>query len=905
MTRRLDDPFGARDTLDTGSGRVGIYRLTKLEDLGLARISRLPYSLRVLLESVLRHCDGHEVTEQDVKNLAGWKASAPARVEIPFKPARVLLQDFTGVPAVVDLAAMRSAIERLGGDPAKINPLIPVDLVIDHSVQVDRFGSPDALAANVELEFARNRERYEFLRWAQKALANFRVVPPAVGIVHQVNLEFLAKCVMVGEDRLGPVAFPDTLVGTDSHTTMINGLGVLGWGVGGIEAEAVMLGQALPMLLPEVIGFELTGSLPAGATATDLVLSITQILRREGVVGKLVEYFGPGAAGMSLADRATVSNMAPEYGATAGFFPVDRRTLDYLRLTGRSAADVERVERYCREQQLFCTEGVPEPEFTKVLSLDLSAIEPCLAGPKRPQDRVPLGEVKESFRKALAAPIAERGFGLPEDRLARTGEVIHAGGSSRIGHGAVVLAAITSCTNTSNPSVMLAAGLLAKRAVELGLRVPGHVKTSLAPGSRVVTDYLARAGLDKPLAALGFDVVGYGCTTCIGNSGPLPDAVARAVSEANLVAAAVLSGNRNFEGRIHPQVKANYLASPPLVVAYALAGTMDVDLLREPLGTGSGGRMVYLADVWPTPEEIAAALAQAVLPEMFAARYGDVYASNPRWNALPVAESELFPWDPESTYLQEPPFMLDVAPEPGPIRPILGARVLVALGDSVTTDHISPAGSIWTGSPAGKYLVERGVRPADFNSYGSRRGNDRVMTRGTFANVRLRNLLAPGTEGGVTRHLPDGQVLSVYDAAMKYQAEKVPLLVLAGAEYGAGSSRDWAAKGTYLLGVRAVIAAGFERIHRSNLVGMGVLPLELPAGTTWQRFGLTGEEIYDVSGLDDRLKPGDDLVVRATAVEGTVTEFLVRVRIDTPVELEYFRNGGILPTVLRKLLTSP
>ena len=901
-TRRLPDPFGARDTFDTGSGPAAMYRLTRLENAGLAAISRLPFSIRVLLESVLRNCDGYEVTEEDVKNLAGFRAGSPAPVEIPFKPARVLLQDFTGVPAVVDLAAMRSAMHRLGGDPRKINPLIPVDLVIDHSVQVDRFGSPEALAANVELEFARNRERYEFLRWGQKALANFRVVPPAVGIVHQVNLEFLAKCVFLREDALGPVALPDTLVGTDSHTTMINGLGVLGWGVGGIEAEAVMLGQPFSMLIPEVVGFELTGRLRPGATATDLVLSITQILRREGVVGKFVEYFGPGMAGMSVADRATLGNMAPEYGATVGFFPIDQNTLDYLRLTGRTEAEVELVERYAKEQQLFRGPHTLVPEFTKTLRLDLATIEPSLAGPKRPQDRVPLGAVKESFRRALRAPVAERGFALSEEEIGRTAKIGDAASGTEIGHGAVVIAAITSCTNTSNPSVMLGAGLLARNAVERGLRVPPHVKTSLAPGSRVVTDYLAKAGLDKPLEALGFSVVGYGCTTCIGNSGPLPEPVAEAVHRSGLVAAAVLSGNRNFEGRINPLVKANYLASPPLVVAYALAGTTDIDLTREPLGTGSGGQPVYLKDVWPAEEEIEAAMARAIEPEMFRRRYRDVYASNATWNALPVASSELFPWEPESTYVQEPPFLLEIPREPGPIRPIRGARVLVALGDSVTTDHISPAGSIAVSSPAGKYLRQRGVQPVDFNSYGARRGNDRVMTRGTFANIRIRNLLAPGTEGGVTRHLPDGQPMPIYDAAVRYRQEAVPLVVLAGAEYGAGSSRDWAAKGTYLLGIRAVIAASFERIHRSNLVGMGVLPLELPAGVTWQSLGLTGEETCDVPELDDRLSPGQQLAVHATAREGKVTRFHARVRIDTPVELEYFRNGGILQTVLRKLL---
>ena len=895
------DPFHARDTFDTGSGRAGIYRLSRLEDAGLARVAALPLSIRVLLESVLRNCDGSQVTEQDVKNLAGWTAAAGIKAEVPFKPARVLLQDFTGVPAVVDLAAMRSAVQRLHGDPARINPLIPVDLVIDHSVQVDRFGSPAAYGQNIQWEFQRNRERYEFLRWGQKAFASFRVVPPGVGIVHQVNLEFLAKVVFLREDEAGRVALPDTLVGTDSHTTMINGLGVLGWGVGGIEAEAVMLGQPFYMLAPEVVGCEITGRLPPGATATDVVLTLTQMLRKEGVVGKFVEYFGPGVATMKVAERALLANMAPEYGATMGFFSVDRETLAYLRETGRSEAEVQLVERYCQEQQLFRSDDMPVPNYTKTLSLDLGAIEPCVAGPKRPQDRVPLRAAKQSFRQALRAPLKDRGYALAEDQMQRTAEVGQRGRASTIGHGAVVIAAITSCTNTSNPSVMLAAGLLARKAVEKGLSVPPHVKTSLAPGSRVVTDYLQELDLEKPLERLGFHTVGYGCTTCIGNSGPLPDAVADAIGEKNLVAAAVLSGNRNFEGRIHPLVKANYLASPPLVVAYALAGTIDIDLTSEPLGTGAGGQPVYLRDIWPSAQEVDAAVVRAVRPEMFRARYATIFEANDTWNAIPAADSQLYPWDPGSTYIQEPPFLLEMAVEPGPIRPVRGARVLVALGDSVTTDHISPAGTIAASSPAGRYLQGLGVQPVDFNTYGARRGNDRVMTRGTFANIRIRNLLAPGTEGGVTRHLPDGTLMSIYDAAMQYKAEGVPLLVLAGNEYGAGSSRDWAAKGTQLLGVRAVLAAGYERIHRSNLVGMGVLPLELPAGKTWESLGLGGDETFDVPDLDDRLQPGGPLTIRATNAAGEVREFRVTARIDTPVEQQYYRHGGILPMVLRKL----
>ncbi len=905
MSKKLDtNSFGARETFDTGHGKATLYRLSKLEDQGLAEIADLPFSMRVLLEAALRTCDGFAVREDDVKNLAGWNADAPAEVEIPFKPSRVLLQDFTGVPAVVDLAAMRAAMQRLGGDPKKINPLIPVDLVIDHSVQVDLFNAANALEQNVELEYQRNRERYEFLRWGQKAFNNFQVVPPSVGIVHQVNLEYLARGVFLRGDKNDPVAVPDTLVGTDSHTTMINGLGVLGWGVGGIEAEAVMLGQPLYMLMPEVIGFKLTGQLPPGTTATDLVLTVTQILRKSGVVGKFVEFFGPGVSNMKLADRATIGNMAPEYGATMGFFPIDAETLNYLRRTGRPQADVDLVERYTKEQQLFRTDDGPEPKFTKVLSLDMSTVEPSLAGPKRPQDLVPLKSMKDSFRKSLSAPVAERGFALDAAGLARTAQVSDNGNAATIGHGAVVIAAITSCTNTSNPSVMIAAGLLAQKAAAKGLKRKPYVKTSLAPGSRVVTDYFEKSGLDKPLEALGFYTVGYGCTTCIGNSGPLPEPVAKAVTDGDLVASAVLSGNRNFEGRINPLVKANYLASPPLVVAYALAGTTDIDLINEPIGKGTDGKNVFLKDIWPTAEEVQTTIDRCVLPEMFQNRYTDVMTSNKKWNELPTSEGDLYDWDAASTYIQEPPFLIDLPREPGKIQPIGGARVLAMLGDSVTTDHISPAGSIAAKSPAGRYLVENGVDPRDFNSYGARRGNDRVMTRGTLANIRIRNHLAPGTEGGVTRHLPDGAALSIYDAAMQYKQEGVPLIILAGAEYGTGSSRDWAAKGTLLLGVRAVIAVSFERIHRSNLVGMGVLPLEFAKGTSWESLGLTGEETFEIKGLDETLKPLATVAVVATAPDGTKREFACRVRIDTPVELEYYRHGGILQTVLRKLLAS-
>ncbi len=896
------DPFGARDRFDTGNGTATLYRLSRLEEAGLGAVSRLPFSIRLLLEAVLRNCDGFAIAEQDVKNLASWDASAPAKQEVPFKPYRVVLQDFTGVPAVVDLAAMRSAMERIGGDPNKINPLIPVDLVIDHSVQVDFFGSPTSLAQNVEIEFQRNRERYEFLRWGQKAFKNFEVVPPNVGIVHQVNLEYLARVVGLKDSADGPVAAPDTLVGTDSHTTMINGLGVLGWGVGGIEAEANMLGQPLYMLMPEVIGFELTGALPAGATATDMVLRVTEILRQEGVVGKFVEFFGAGMSKMGVADRATIANMAPEYGATIGFFPVDDLTLEYLRQTGRTAEHVELVERYTKEQGLFRRDGDPTLDYTKVLSLDLSTVEPSLAGPKRPQDRVSLAGMKDSFRHSLTESVAHRGFGLDSDALKRTAKVIDNGHTAEITHGSVVIAAITSCTNTSNPSVMIGAGILAKRAVERGLQVPRHVKTSLAPGSRVVTDYLDQAGLSAALNQLGFNTVGYGCTTCIGNSGPLPKPVADAIEEGDLVASAVLSGNRNFEGRVNPLTKANYLASPPLVVAYALAGTTDIDLVREPLGQDPEGNDVFLHDLWPSIDEIRETIASAVKPEMFTREYSDAVKGNELWNDIDVAGGAIYPWDESSTYIHHPPFLDAVKDQTVPdIGPIRGARVLALLGDSVTTDHISPAGAIATDGPAGRYLKERGVEIRDFNSFGSRRGNDNVMVRGTFANIRIRNQLAPGTEGGVTRHLPDGEQMSIYDASMKYQADGVPLVVLAGAEYGTGSSRDWAAKGTMLLGVKAVIAASYERIHRSNLVGMGVLPLEFEGGETWESLGLTGEEVIDIDDLSNDLEPRSSITVKATDADGNVKQFSCVVRIDTPVELQYYQNGGILPTVLRSL----
>ncbi len=901
----LRDPFHARASLQTDEGRVTYYRLAALQEQGIGAVERLPFSVKVLLESALRSNNGFEVTDEDVVRLARWSPAAQDAQEIPFKPARVVLQDFTGVPSLVDLAALRSAMQRIGGDPARINPAIPVDLVIDHSVQVDAFGSPDALRINAQFEFERNRERYEFIRWGQEVFSNFRAVPPATGIVHQVNLEYLAKVVLTQQIGGEMVAFPDSLVGTDSHTTMINGLGVVGWGVGGIEAEAVMLGQPITMLMPEVVGFKLVGQLPEGATATDLVLVVTQMLRKKGVVGKFVEFFGPGLSHLSLPDRATLANMAPEYGATMGFFPVDAETLRYLAYTGRPPQLVRLVEQYTRAQGLFRTADMPDPVFSDTLELDLSSVEPSLAGPKRPQDRVLLSEMQGRFRQALVAPTAERGFALPSEALERrarieTGRNGHQ--TVEAGHGLVVIAAITSCTNTSNPSVMVAAGLLAKKAVERGLKAAPYVKTSLAPGSKVVTAYLEEAGLLPYLEQLGFYVVGYGCTTCIGNSGPLAAPVAEAVKEADLVAAAVLSGNRNFEGRINPHVRANYLASPPLVVAYALAGTVDIDLYTDPLGTDPQGKPVYLRDIWPTQREIQQTVAAALKPEMFAEQYGNVYDGNATWNAIPVTASPVYEWNPDSTYIQEPPFFVDLTPEPAPIADIRGARVLALLGDSVTTDHISPAGSIAPDSPAGRYLLAHGVAVKDFNSYGSRRGNDRVMVRGTFANIRLKNLLVPGTEGGVTVHIPSGERMTIFDAAERYRAEETPLIVIAGKEYGTGSSRDWAAKGTLLLGVRAVLAESFERIHRSNLIGMGVLPLQFKEGDSAASLGLTGHEQFDIEGLADNLVPGAELTVRVTGSDGNFRSFTVICRLDTPVEIKYYRNGGILHAVLRDLM---
>ena len=893
----LFDHFNARSTLP-GTDSI-YYRLDKLADHG--DIDRLPFSIKVLLEALLRTCDGYIVMPEHVIKLASWKAKSEVREELPFKPGRVILQDFTGVPAVVDLAALRSAMARLGGDPQKINPQVPVDLVIDHSVQVDRFGSAYALMFNAEREFERNRERYEFLKWGREAFENFRVVPPATGIVHQVNLEYLGQVVMSKPEGDGKVVFPDTLVGTDSHTTMINGLGVVAWGVGGIEAEAVMLGQPIYMLTPEVFGVRLTGELPEGATATDLVLTITQLLREKGVVGRFVEFFGPGLSNMTLADRATIANMCPEYGATVGYFPVDDETLNYMRNTGRPEELVELVESYCKAQGLFRTDDMPDPEYSDVVYLDLGTVQPSLAGPKRPQDRINLADMKSSYRQTLLAPAGPQGIGLREDELGRTA-VLSNGQEVELRHGAVVIAAITSCTNTSNPSVMIGAGLLAKKAVEKGLKVPAYVKTSLAPGSRVVEDYLARSGLLPYLEELGFYIVGFGCTTCIGNSGPLPEAVKDAIQEGDLVVSSVLSGNRNFEGRVHALTRTNFLASPPLVVAYALAGSTDKDLLNEPLGSDREGNPVYLRDIWPSNEEIRQTVSDSLTADIFHEQYGNVWDGNEIWNAVPVSGGALYEWDEESTYIQEPPFFTEVTLEVEPIGNIENARILVKAGDSITTDHISPAGAIAADSPAAQYLRENGVSVLDFNTYGSRRGNDKVMARGTFANIRLRNHMAPGTEGGWTTYLPTNEVATIYDASLKYGESGTPLAVLAGKDYGMGSSRDWAAKGVLLLGIEMAIAESYERIHRSNLVGMGVLPLQFKPGDTPETLGLDGSELYSTLDLSDDLQPGQEILVRARKGDGSEITFETICRIDTPVEVEYYRNGGILHTVLRSFL---
>jgi aconitate hydratase len=896
------DAYSVRSVLNVGDQSYTYYRLQGLEEQGVGPISKLPFSIKVLLEAAVRQFDGRAITDEHVKQLANWSESRNENQEVPFKPARIVLQDFTGVPAVVDLAAMREAMKEVGGDPKRINPLVPVDLVIDHSVMVDAAGSRDALEYNMNLEFERNEERYRFLRWAQTAFDNFRAVPPATGIVHQVNLEYLATVAATKKVDNETEVYPDSLVGTDSHTTMINGLGVVGWGVGGIEAEAGMLGQPLYFVTPEVVGFKLTGRLAEGATATDLALTVTEILRKKGVVGKFVEFYGPGLSNISLADRATVANMAPEYGATVGFFPVDDETLNYLRGTGRDEELISLVEQYYKAQGLFRTDETPDPVFSETLELDLSVVVPTLAGPKRPQDRVELTAMKKSFNEVLRAPIEKGGFGLSEEKIQKTAEVTHPNGEkSKFGTGAVVIAAITSCTNTSNPSVMLGAGLVAKKAVEKGLKKPGFVKTSLTPGSRVVTQYLINAGVLDSLEELGFHVAGYGCATCIGNSGPLPEEVGNAITENDLTVSAVLSGNRNFEGRIHAQVKANYLASPPLVVAYALAGTTDIDLINDPIGMDKDNNPVYLKDIWPTSLEVQETLQSAVNPKLFREQYEHVFSANKRWNEIPTPEGQLYEWDEASTYIQLPPFFSGLQPDVESIQEIHGAKTLALLGDSVTTDHISPAGNIKSDSPAGLYLQEHGVKSEDFNSYGSRRGSHDVMMRGTFANIRIRNQMAPGTEGGVTTYLPTGEVMSIYDASMKYQEQGTPLVVIAGKEYGTGSSRDWAAKGTFLLGVKAVIAESFERIHRSNLVGMGVLPLQFVEGTSAKTLGITGQETFDFLGLSNDIQPGQITKVRATRTDGSIFEFDALVRLDSTVDVDYYRNGGILQTVLRQL----
>ncbi len=918
--------FGSRTTLDVGGRRYTYFRLDALRELQGARLDRLPFSLKVLLENLLRGEDNAFVKRADIEALAAWDVRNPVEKEVAYRPARVLLQDFTGVPCVVDLAAMRDAIVKLGGDPKRIDPLQPVDLVIDHSVQADEYGTPEAFLQNVSFEFERNQERYRFLRWGQTAFNNFSAVPPGTGICHQVNLEYLARVVFATDVGGETLAYPDSLVGTDSHTTMVNGLGVFGWGVGGIEAEAAMLGQPLSMLVPEVVGFKLTGKLPVGATATDLVLTCTEMLRKKKVVGKFVEYFGQGLSGLSLADRATIANMAPEYGATMGFFPVDEETLKYLRLTGRREEQVALVEAYTKAQGLFRTDDTPDPEYTDTLELDLSTVEPSIAGPRRPQDRIPLRQSKELFTQHLGEVLAKAGSAAGKAELRAAThvsaspqlspnvvataveeqepegvEVEYDGQTFRLKNGAVVIAAITSCTNTSNPSVMLGAGLVARNAARKGLKAKPWVKSTLSPGSRVVTDYYEKADLMKDLEAVGFYLAGYGCMTCIGNSGPLPDPIAAAVEKGKLVVSAVLSGNRNFEGRVNPHTRFNYLASPMLVVAYALAGRMDIDLDREPLGVGTDGP-VFLRDIWPSPQEIQDTILTNVKGEMFAKQYANVFEGDEQWRSLDVPTGATYAWDAESTYVAHPPYFEGMTMQPPGVKPIGGARALAMLGDSITTDHISPAGNIAAASPAGKWLIAHGVKTREFNSYGARRGHHEVMVRGTFANIRLRNELVPGTEGGWTTTEPGGEPVTIYDAAMQYQQRGVPLVIVAGKEYGTGSSRDWAAKGTVLLGVRAVVAESFERIHRSNLVGMGVLPLEFVNGESRQSHGLTGFETFDIEGLGDDLKPRQRLTVKATAADGSVKTFEVLARIDTPEELSYYKHGGILPYVLRQLV---
>ncbi len=879
------------------------YRIETLEQQGLTNISALPFCIRVLLEMAFRQFQLGKCSEEDLLHVASWTPQAN-RQAFPFYPARVLMQDFTGVPAIVDLAAMRSALFRLGKDAQKVNPLLPLDLVIDHSLQVDYYACPDAEALNTQLEFQRNQERYQFLRWGQKSFSNFRVVPPSTGIVHQVNIEYLAPVVMTQKRDGHILAFPDTLVGTDSHTTMVNALGVVGWGVGGIEAEAVMLNQPLDLLLPDVIGFRLEGKPKSGISATDIVLTITSLLRKKGVVGKFVEFFGPGFFNLSLADRATISNMAPEYGATIGFFPIDQETLNYLALTGRSSEHIALVEQYCKAQHLFYTPQTPDPSYTEIITLDLSTVEPCIAGPKRPHDLIPLKSSKKSFQISLTAPLKERGFELSDEETKKTININLDGKEVQLQHGSVVIAAITSCTNTSNPFTIIEAALLAKNAVEKGLSIAPYVKTSFAPGSRVVVEYLQQSHLLDPLRTLGFDVVGYGCTTCIGNSGPLKPEIAQAIRDHQLVAVAVLSGNRNFEGRIHPLVRANYLASPALVIAYALAGRMDIDFAKDPLGYDKSNQPIYLADIFPTQADTHQIVSSSLKPELFIERYKNVFDGNERWNSLNVSSSVTYDWQHSSTYIQEPPFFKDFSLSIPPLKDIIGARVLVYLGDSITTDHISPAGSIAPDSPAGKYLISQGVEPADFNSYGARRGNDQVMTRGTFANVRLKNKLVPGKEGGITKYFPSNEVMPIYDAAMQYKALDVPLIVIAGKEYGSGSSRDWAAKGTALLGIKAVLAESFERIHRSNLVGMGILPLQFLEGENAEALELTGEEIFDIPLTTNPLQPRMQITITAHKPNGSSYSFTVIIRLDTNQEITYYLHGGILPFVLRECAKS-
>ena len=893
------DPFDAHQLLNPErTDSVSYYRLSQLENVGMANISKLPYTIKILLESLLRNCDGFAITLDHVLSLANWQPHG-TRQEIPYKPARVVLQDFTGVPALVDLAAMRDAMKAMGGDPKKINPFIPCDLVIDHSVQVDYFGKANSLSLNETIEFQRNAERYEFLKWGQAAFQNLRVVPPSTGIVHQVNLEYLSQVVFCNKDN--NVCYPDSCVGTDSHTPMVNGLGVLAWGVGGIEAEAVMLDQPIYMLIPDVVGIKLTGMLPPGVTATDLVLRITELCRDFGVVGKFVEFYGPGLAHLSIPDRATISNMAPEQGSTVSFFPIDDETLNYMRLTGRSPEQIELTERYAKEQGLFRTDYTPDPEFTQVMEVDLGEIEPALAGPKRPQDRIPLSQVGPTYMQTLIAPLGNKGMGLSEHDLDRSGVVSSKGTSETITHGAVVIAAITSCTNTSNPSVMLGAGLVAKKAVERGLKVKNHVKTSLAPGSLVVTEYLKKSGLLDFLEQLGFYLVGYGCTTCIGNSGPLDEAVEKAIQENDLVVSAVLSGNRNFEGRVHPLTKTNYLASPPLVVVYALAGSTALDITTEPIGLGKDGNPVYLKDIWPTNEEITEAIRQFVSPEMFRERYADVFTGTKAWQMVEVSGSELYAWNDNSTYIRKPPFFEGLTTGQQTIVPLIGMQVLALFGDSVTTDHISPAGQIAPDSPAALYLLDKGIERKGWNSYGSRRGNDQVMCRGTFANIRIHNQLVPGSEGNVTIHHPSGEQMTIFDAAMKYKDAGIPLCILAGKEYGSGSSRDWAAKGPFMQGVKAVIAESYERIHRSNLIGMGILPLQFMNGESVKTLKLTGTETFNID-ISDATEPQQEITVSATAPDGKFTTFKAISRIDTPIEIQYYRDGGILRTVLKKLV---